>query len=158
VQRTTITAGAFHAPYGYRDFGRMIDRCLSPAGRSLIQSIGQDWPDETNPWIERRIFPGTYPPTLREMMDIFEPPRLSILDVENLRLHYAETLRHWLKRFEASAGAVAAMFDERFVRMWRLYLAGSCAAFAAGALQLFQVVFSRPGVNDIPRTRARLYS
>jgi len=142
----------------YRDFGRMIDRCLSPTGRGLIQVIGQDWPDETNPWIERRIFPGTYPPTLREMMDIFEPPRLSILDVENLRLHYAETLRHWLKRFEASAGAVAAMFDQRFVRMWRLYLAGSCAAFAAGALQLFQVVFSRPGVNDIPRSRARLYS
>jgi cyclopropane-fatty-acyl-phospholipid synthase len=142
----------------YRDFGRMIDRCLSPTGRGLIQSIGQDWPDETNPWIERRIFPGTYPPTLREMMDIFEPPRLSILDVENLRLHYAETLRHWLKRFEASAGAVAAMFDERFVRTWRLYLAGSCAAFTAGALQLFQVVFSRPGINDIPRTRARLYS
>ena len=142
----------------YRDFGRMIVRCLSPTGRGLIQSIGQDWPDETNPWIERRIFPGTYPPTLREMMDIFEPPRLSILDVENLRLHYAETLRHWLKRFEASTGAVAAMFDERFVRMWRLYLAGSCAAFAAGALQLFQVVFSRPGINDIPRSRARLYS
>ena len=142
----------------YDEFGRMMDRCLSPAGRGLIQSIGQDQQDETNPWIERRIFPGTYPPTLRQMTDLFEPSGFSILDVENLRLHYAQTLRHWLRRFEASADRVAEMFDHRFVRMWRLYLAGSCAAFTSGNLQLFQVVFARPGVNDIPWNRARLYA
>jgi cyclopropane-fatty-acyl-phospholipid synthase len=142
----------------YREFGRMMDRCLGPTGRGLIQSIGQDQPTNTNPWIERRIFPGAYPPTLREMTDLFEPWRFSVLDVENLRLHYAQTLRHWLQRFEASAGRVAEMFDARFVRAWRLYLAGSCAAFAGGALQLFQVVFARQGVNDIPSTRARLYA
>ncbi len=142
----------------YREFGRMMDRCLSPAGRGLIQVIGQDWPSETNAWIERRIFPGAYPPTLRELSDIFEPPGFSILDVENLRLHYARTLRHWLERFEAAAGRVARMFDERFVRMWRLYLAGSCAAFTAGGLQLFQIVFARPGVNSIPWSRTQLYA
>jgi cyclopropane-fatty-acyl-phospholipid synthase len=142
----------------YRDFGRMMHRCLGPSGRGLIQSIGQDHDRETNPWIERRIFPGAYPPTLRQMTQLFEPSGFSILDVENLRLHYAQTLRHWLGRFEASAERVARMFDERFVRMWRLYLAGSCAAFADGALQLFQVVFARPGVNEIPWTRARLYA
>ena len=145
--------GAAH----YREFGRVADRCLGPAGRGLIQSIGQDQRSETSSWIERRIFPGAYPPTLRQMTDIFEPPGFSILDVENLRLHYAKTLRHWLDRFEASAGRVAAMFDRRFVRTWRLYLAGSCAAFTAGGLQLFQVVFARPGVNAIPWTRSRLY-
>ena len=145
--------GAAH----YREFGRVADRCLGPAGRGLIQSIGQDWPDETSSWIERRIFPGAYPPTLREMTDIFEPPGFSILDVENLRLHYAQTLRHWLRRFEASADRVAAMFDPRFVRTWRLYLAGSCAAFTAGGLQLFQVLFARPGLNAVPWTRTGLY-
>ena len=145
--------GAAH----YREFGRVADRCLGPSGRGLIQSIGQDQRSKTNAWIERRIFPGAYPPTLRQMTDIFEPPGFSILDVENLRLHYAQTLRHWLDRFEASAGRVAAMFDRRFVRTWRLYLAGSCAAFTAGELQLFQVVFARPGVNAIPWTRSRLY-
>ena len=145
--------GASH----YREFGRVADRCLGPAGRGLIQSIGQNAVTPTSPWIERRIFPGAYPPTLRQMTDIFEPPGFSILDIENLRLHYAKTLRHWLDRFEAAADRVAAMFDRRFVRTWRLYLAGSCAAFLAGELQLFQVVFARPGLNEIPQSRAGLY-
>jgi cyclopropane-fatty-acyl-phospholipid synthase len=142
----------------YREFGRMMDRCLRPGGRGLIQSIAQDEQTETNAWIERRIFPGAYPPTLRQMMDLFEPSSFSILDVENLRLHYATTLRHWLRRFETAAETVAGMFDRKFVRMWRLYLAGSCAAFTAGSLQLFQVVFARPRVNQIPWTRSRLYA
>ena len=146
--------GAAH----YREFGRVADRCLSPAGRGLIQSIGQDRPSPVSPWIERRIFPGGHPPTLGEMMEIFEPPGFSLLDVENLRLHYAETLRHWLRRFEAAADQVAAMFDRRFVRIWRLYLAGSCAAFTTGGLQLFQVLFARSGVNEVPRTRTALYA
>jgi cyclopropane-fatty-acyl-phospholipid synthase len=141
----------------YREFGRMMNRCLSSTGRGLIQSIGQDLASKTSCWIERRIFPGAYPPTLREMTDLFEPSGFSILDIENLRLHYAKTLRHWLNRFEASVEVVTEMFDERFVRMWRLYLAGSCAAFTSGGLQLFQVVFARPGVNETPWTRSRLY-
>lgn len=145
--------GASH----YREFGRMMNRCLASSGRGLIQSIGQDRPDDFSPWIERRIFPGAYPPALREMADLFEPSGFSILDVENLRLHYAMTLRHWLDRFEASSAAVARMFDDRFVRTWRLYLAGSCAAFSGGGLQLFQVLFARPGANGIPWNRSRLY-
>ena len=142
----------------YKEFGRMMNRCLKRNGRGLIQSIGQDQSGKTSPWIERRIFPGAYPPTLREMADLFEPSGFSILDIENLRLHYARTLRHWLQRFEASRETVARMFDERFVRMWRLYLSGSCAAFTSGGLQLFQVVFARPGVNSIPWNRAGLYA
>jgi cyclopropane-fatty-acyl-phospholipid synthase len=137
----------------YGEFGRMMDRCLRPTGRGLIQSIGQDHETQINAWIQRRIFPGAYPPTLRQMMDLFEPCGFSILDLENLRLHYAETLRHWLKRFEASAETVAGMFDPRFVRAWRLYLAGSCAAFTTGALHLFQVVFARSAAGDIPWNR-----
>jgi cyclopropane-fatty-acyl-phospholipid synthase len=140
----------------YRELGRVIDRCLSPVGRGLIHSIGRDRPGRINPWIERRIFPGAYPPSLREMMNLLEPWAMSVLDVENLRLHYAETLRHWLARFEAVAGTVAAMFDEAFVRAWRLYLAGSAAAFTAGTLQLFQVLFAPHGVNAVPWTRQRL--
>jgi cyclopropane-fatty-acyl-phospholipid synthase len=140
----------------YRELGRVIDRALGPAGRGLIHTIGRDRPGRINPWIERRIFPGAYPPSLSEMTDILEPWAMSVLDVENLRLHYAETLRRWLARFEAAAGTVAAMFDGAFVRAWRLYLAGSLAAFTAGTLQLFQVLFARHGVNAIPWTRQRL--
>jgi cyclopropane-fatty-acyl-phospholipid synthase len=142
----------------YVELGRVIDRCLSRGGRGLIHSIGRDRPEPLNPWIGKRIFPGAYPPTLREMMDVFEPQGFSVLDVENLRLHYALTLRYWLDRFEAARERVRAMYDEAFVRTWRLYLAGSVAAFEAGALQLFQVMFNRTGENDVPWTREHLYA
>jgi len=142
----------------YRAFGQMMDRCLGPSGRGLIQTIGQDRPGETSPWIERRIFPGAYPPAPGELAALFEQAGFSLLDVENLRLHYARTLRCWLDRFEAARDRVEAMFDQRLTRMWRLYLAGSCAAFQSGGLQLFQILFARSGSNDVPWTREDLYS
>jgi cyclopropane-fatty-acyl-phospholipid synthase len=141
----------------YRELGRVIDRCLPAHGRGLIHSIGRNRPLRLNAWMERHIFPGAYPPTLREMMEIFEPHNLSVLDVENLRLHYAKTTAHWLARFEHSAERIASMFDARFVRAWRLYLAGSTAAFTTGSMQLFQVSFARAQHNDMPWTRAHLY-
>jgi cyclopropane-fatty-acyl-phospholipid synthase len=66
-------------------------------------------------------------------------------------------LTHWLQRFEAAADRVKDMFDESFVRTWRLYLAGSLASFRAGDLQLFQVAFSRNGNNQIPWSRHDVY-
>ncbi len=141
----------------YEVLGRLIDRCLEPNGRGLIHSIGRDRKLPLNPWISRRIFPGSYPPTLREMMDIFEPNGLSALDVENLRPHYAKTLRHWRERYEENADKVSEMFDPAFERAWRLYLCGSVAAFEHGTLQLFQVLFARAGKNPLPITRAHQY-
>jgi len=141
----------------YHDLGATIDRCLREDGRGLIHSIGRNRPNPMNQWIEKRIFPGAYPPSLFEMSGIFEKFNFSVLDVENLRLHYARTLEHWLERFEANRNAVHDMFDERFVRAWRLYLTGSIAAFRFGDLQLFQVVFNRGDSNDVPWTREHLY-
>lgn len=141
----------------YRELGAVVQRCLKQDGYGLIHTIGRNKARPMHEWIEKRIFPGAYPPTLREMMEIFEPCELSILDVENLRLHYAKTLEHWLWRFEKAADRVAAMYDEAFVRAWRLYLAGSTAAFYGGELQLFQVVFAPRLNNDVPWTRAHLY-
>lgn len=142
----------------YRELGRVIDRSLTATGRGLLHSIGRNRPAPLHRWIEQRIFPGAYPPTLREMMEVLEPHDFSVLDVENLRLHYARTLEHWLERFEKASEQVREMFDERFVRAWRLYLAGSIAGFTTGNLQLFQVLFSRPRLNAVPWTRAHLYS
>jgi cyclopropane-fatty-acyl-phospholipid synthase len=142
----------------YRVLGDVIDRCLTPTGRALIHTIGRNQPGPMNAWIERRIFPGAYPPTLREMMDIFEPNRFSVLDVESLRLHYAKTLEHWLQRYEQHVSEIEAKLDAAFVRAWRLYLAGSIAAFTSGELQLFQVVFSRASNNLLPWSRAYLYN
>jgi cyclopropane-fatty-acyl-phospholipid synthase len=141
----------------YAELGRVARRSLNAQGRGLIHSIGRNRPAPLNPWIERRIFPGAYAPSLGEMMQIFEPSSLSVLDVENIRLHYALTLREWLARYEAALGKVRTMFDEFFVRMWRLYLAGSIAAFETGTLQLFQVLFTTEENNRIPLTREFIY-
>jgi cyclopropane-fatty-acyl-phospholipid synthase len=141
----------------YGDLRRVIDRTLASHGRGLLHSIGRNRPIEFGPFVAQRIFPGAYPPTLREMVGLLEPADLSVLDVENLRLHYARTLEHWLARFEAHRADVAQRFGEPFVRMWRLYLAGSIAGFRTGTLQLFQVLFARGRSNAIAWTREDLY-
>jgi cyclopropane-fatty-acyl-phospholipid synthase len=143
----------------YPALGEVIDRCLRPdRGRGLLHFIGRDRPRALSAWIRRRIFPGAYAPTLSEVFaGALEPAGLSVVDVENLRLHYARTLRLWRERFEAAFDEVARRFGGRFARAWRFYLAGSEAAFRCGSLQLFQVAFSRTGDNDLGWTRAELY-
>ena len=141
----------------YETLGQVVRAALKENGRGLIHSIGRNYPGTMSPWIERRIFPGAHPPSLSEMMQIFEPNRFSVLDVENIRLHYAKTLAHWLERFEANAERIAVMTDPGFVRAWRLFLARSLASFTAGDLQLFQVVFAHGHCNDVPWTRWHLY-
>lgn len=143
-------------PDHYHDLGNVIDRCLTDQGNGLIHTIGQNRSTPMSPWFLKRIFPGSYPPTLREMMAIFEPWDLTVLDVENLRLHYAKTCEHWLERFEQNVSRVREMFDEPFVRAWRLYLSGCIANFNLGSLQLFQVTFSRRSNNLVPLTRSHL--
>ena len=138
----------------YPTLGAVIDRSLRVDGRGLLHFIGRNRQGPLNPWIGKRIFPGAYPPTLAEVCDgVLAPWDMSVTDVENLRLHYAATLEHWRRRFDLASGDVASMFDETFVRAWRLYLAGSQAAFIAGSMQLFQVVFTRGHSNAIPWTR-----
>ena len=142
----------------YKELGEVIHRSLTDCGRGLIHSIGRNRAGKMNAWIEKRIFPGAHPPSLREMMDIFEPRDFSVLDVENLRLHYAKTLEHWLERYETRTDEIGKMFDPAFVRAWRFYLAGSIAAFATASLQLFQITFARGADNTIPWNRDHLYS
>jgi cyclopropane-fatty-acyl-phospholipid synthase len=142
-------------PADYPALGAVIRRVLGEGrGRGLLHFIGRSRPNPLNPWITKRIFPGAYPPTLVEAIGgVLEPGNLTVLDVENLRLHYATTLDHWRRRFLAAADDVRRMFGASFERAWRLYLSGSQAAFMAGSLQLFQVVFAPAGTNAIPWTR-----
>jgi cyclopropane-fatty-acyl-phospholipid synthase len=142
----------------YSTLGEVVDRCLATDGRALVHAIGRNRPRLMNAWIEKRIFPGAYPPSLREMMDILEPYRFSVLDVENLRLHYARTLQEWLARYDGAYDEVLNQFDDEFGRAWRLYLAGSQAAFLIGALQLFQVLFTRERNNALSWSRQHLYT
>ena len=141
----------------YQSLGKTIRRVLKPEGTALIHSVGRNRPTAVNAWLEKRIFPGSYPPSLREMMAIFEDSNFSILDIENLRLHYAKTLMEWLNRFNAHVDTVRQMYDEEFVRAWRLYLGGCAASFLSSSVQLFQIVFTHPTHNAIHLTRHRLY-
>jgi cyclopropane-fatty-acyl-phospholipid synthase len=144
-------------PEHYAEMGRVLDHSLKPHGRGLLQSVGRNRSQPFSNWTTKRIFPGAYAPSLGQIINIFEPWACSILDVENLRHHYAKTAEHWLERFENSTREVAAMFGIDFLRMWRLYLAGTVAGFRAGTLQLFQVVFARNDSSRIPITRTQLY-
>ena len=150
----------------YPELGRVIHRTIGDTGRGFLHFIGRNRPQPFNVWIRKRIFPGAYPPTLRESMEVLEPHNYCVLDVENLRMHYAKTLEHWLARFESSFDTVVRERGMEFARMWRLYLAGSVASFRAGNLQLFQVLFAgkplpvdpldaRAPVRPIPRGDGR---
>lgn len=142
----------------YREMGDVVRRSIGRSGRGLLHFIGRNQAKPLSSWIRKRIFPGAYVPALREVMAMLEPYGFAILDVENLRRHYAKTLEEWRERFERSFAEVAAMFDMRFARAWRLYLCGSIAAFRVGNLQLFQVVFAGPDSQWMPWTRAHLYA
>jgi len=141
----------------YEELGRIIHRSIGNAGRGLLHFIGRTQQRPFSPWIRKRIFPGAHVPGLREVADILEPSDFSVLDVENLQFHYAKTLEHWLARYEQASDRVTEMFGPEFLRAWRLYLAGSIAAFRVGNLQLFQIVFAGTDCQKIPWTRAHLY-
>lgn len=142
----------------YAEFAGILQRTVGDTGRGLLHFIGRNRPAVFSRWIRKRIFPGAFAPSLRQSLSVLEPKTFSVLDVENLRLHYAKTLEHWLERFEKSRQQVGAMYDSRFVRAWRLYLAGSLAAFRTGHLQLFQILFTGAKREPIFWTRDPLYA
>ncbi|HUK31083.1 MAG TPA: cyclopropane-fatty-acyl-phospholipid synthase family protein, partial [Candidatus Acidoferrum sp.] len=142
----------------YKELGKVIHRAIGDAGRGLLHFIGRNKPRPFSAWMRKRIFPGAYIPALRESLEVLEAQNYTVLDVENLRQHYAKTLEGWLARFERSVERVTEMYGAEFVRAWRLYLAGSLVSFRIGQLQLFQVVFAGSACKKIPWTRAFLYS
>ena len=144
-------------PAHYPELGQLARRLLRPDGFGLIHTIGRVTPEAVDPWIRKRVFPGTYVPSLSELMAVFEPNGLAVTDVENLRPHYARTLALWLSNFERQRPALIRQRDAGFLRLWQLYLAGSCAAFEAGRMQLYQVAFTSPANRKAPWTRESLY-
>ncbi|WP_439154199.1 class I SAM-dependent methyltransferase [Yoonia sp.] len=142
----------------YDAYFNAVRNLLTPDGIALIHTIG--WtapPSATNPWIKKYIFPGGYVPTLSETMGSVEHARLWPADVECWRLHYAYTLRHWFDRFNANSDDVRALYDDRFVRMWRFYLAASEQTFRHGHQAVFQLQLSRK-IDAVPVTRDYLYT
>lgn len=128
----------------YRDLGEAIRRTIGERGRGLLHFIGRSRPAPLSAWIRKRIFPGAYAPALSEMLPLLEAGGYHVADIENLRSHYARTLRCWRERFEAAEPQARAMYGEEFARAWKLYLAGSEASFRSGSLELYQVLFAGP--------------
>ena len=139
---------------------------LKPGGLGLIHFIGHVADRPTDFFIRKYIFPGGWIPSLSKALDALEAEGLEVLDVENLRRHYALTLDGWTEKFDANWPAIKAMdperFDERFVRIWRTYLLGCAEMFRAqnSHTNLFQIVFSKPNVSmdNYPMTRRHLYA
>lgn len=137
----------------YRCYFETIRDALAEDGVALLHSIGRsDGPGVTNPWVQKYIFPGGYVPALSEVLPIIESVGLYITDIEILRLHYAETLRHWRARFNAHRREIAALYDERFCRMWEFYLAGSEATFRHSGHMVFQIQMAKQP-TALPLTR-----
>ena len=137
----------------YAQFFEVLKRCLAEDGVALLHAIGRsDGPGYTNPWIAKYVFPGGYSPALSEVFAPLERAGLLATDVEILRLHYAETLRHWRRRFAANRDTIASLYDERFCRMFELYLVGAELAFRKQGHMVFQVQIARQQ-TAVPLTR-----
>jgi cyclopropane-fatty-acyl-phospholipid synthase len=154
-----VSVGMFEhvgAPNFSAFFGEVRDH-LTEDGVALIHTIGRTAPpNATNPWLARYIFPGGYVPSLSEVAEAIQIAGLRIGDIECLRLHYAMTLRSWYDRFTARAEVAEALTDERFVRMWRYYLAASEQTFRYGPQDVFQFqICRRP--DAVPITRDYMY-
>ncbi|MGE3702549.1 MAG: class I SAM-dependent methyltransferase [Hyphomicrobiaceae bacterium] len=128
----------------YRTYFDTLRQRLSQDGVALVHAIGRaDPPGSTDPWLRKYIFPGGYCPALSEVLAAVERSGLWVTDIEILRLHYAETLRHWFERFQTNRERAKLIYDERFCRMWEFYLAGSEAAFRNGPKMVFQMQLAR---------------
>ncbi len=137
----------------YGAFFKVIKRSLKPDGVALLHSIGRlEGPSATNPWITKYIFPGGYSPALSEVMGPIEKSGLITTDIEILRMHYAKTLAHWRFRFAANRDTIAALYDERFCRMFEFYLSASELSFRAGDHMNFQIQLTRD-IATLPLNR-----
>jgi cyclopropane-fatty-acyl-phospholipid synthase len=150
-----VSVGMFeHVGVGhYREYFNGVMNLLNSDGVALIHTIGRlDGPGSTNPWIAKYIFPGGYIPALSEMSGVVERSGLFMTDVEILRLHYAETLREWRRRFMERRETAARIYDERFCRMWEFYLAGSETSFRNEGMVVFQMQMAKK-IDALPLTR-----
>jgi cyclopropane-fatty-acyl-phospholipid synthase len=137
----------------FQTFFDKVKALLAEDGIAMLHAIGRgDGPGVTNPWIRKYIFPGGYSPALSEVLPAVEKSGLWVTDVEILRLHYAETLRAWQRRFQANREEIRKLYDERFCRMWEFYLAGAEVTFRRHEYMVWQMQLSRT-VDAVPLTR-----
>ncbi len=132
-------------------------KLLKDRGIMVLHTIGRMQPEELDTWLKKYIFPGGYIPALGEVVEAADNYGFDFVDLEDFRIHYAMTLSHWIKRFEASLDKIKEMMGEEFVRMWRLYLYGSRASFSYGPMHVFQFLYSLGRRYDWPLYRKWFY-
>ncbi|SHK24433.1 SAM-dependent methyltransferase [Hespellia stercorisuis] len=137
----------------YRLYMECANQVLKPGGVFLLHFISALQEHPGDPWIKKYIFPGGVVPSLREMMSYMGDYNFHTLDVENLRLHYNRTLLKWLENFEENLEEIKKMFDETFIRMWRLYLSACAATFHNGIIDIHQILMTKGVNNELPSIR-----
>ena len=150
-----VTVGMFEH-VGAAHYGEFYDSCrrlLKPDGVMLNHTIGRlGEAGSPDPFTDKWIFPGYHIPSLSQMCGASEEARMMVSDVEILRLHYAYTLRAWLKRVEAKKAEIEALYDARFYRMWEFYIGGAIVMFEHGGACNYQVQYVRDR-RALPITR-----
>ena len=141
----------------YQTFSDMIFKHLKDRGLGLIHSITRLYPEPTDSFTATYIFPGALIPALSEIIPVLEKNRFTIIDIDNLRLHYARTLYFWRENFKKNIEKVRKMFDERFIRMWRVYLSGAMTSFSDGPMTLSQILIARGKLNYVRLNRRAFY-
>jgi cyclopropane-fatty-acyl-phospholipid synthase len=160
-----VSVGMFEhvGVHHYPEFFAKVNALMKDDGLMLLHSIGHMSPPGTaGPWLRKYIFPGAYSPALSEVFPVVEQASLWVTDLEFLRVHYARTLSEWHKRFEANREKIAAMYDERFCRMWEFYLISAEMMFRTGSQLVFHMQLARrrdaaPIVRDYVTDAQRRY-
>ena len=137
-------------------FFKKASELIREKGILLLHTIGRPRYEEMDPWITKHIFPGTYLPSVGEILEEAQLRRFDFADLENLRQHYDRTLGIWAERFEKNLERIRELTDEKFIRMWRFYLYGCQMAFRHGNMHVFQLLFSAGRRNDWPLVREEL--
>ena len=137
----------------FQEFFDTTAGLLAEDGVMLLHAIGRRTPPSvTQPFIAKYIFPGGHIAALSEVLPAIERAGLWVADLEVLRLHYAETLLAWRRRFEARRAEIEALYDKRFCRMWEFYLVSSEAGFRWFGMMNFQIQLTKQ-VDALPITR-----
>lgn len=143
----------------YQDYLGKVRDFLKPGGLSMLHTLTSLTETETNSWIKKYIFPGGYIPSLREVVSLLPEYEFQVQQIESLRRHYARTLEIWHGNFSTDEvrEKVGRMFDDKFIRMWSLYLQGAASSLRQGWLDVHQIVFTKGVNNTLPLTLADIY-
>ena len=141
----------------YDLFFKNVDSVLKKGGLFLLHYISGLQESEGDAWIKKYIFPGGVLPSFREIINISGDYKYHTIDVESLRLHYKKTLLMWAKNFDDNIDKIKTMFDDEFIRMWRMYLYACAAVFNNGIVDLHQILFVKGANNELPMTRDYMY-